>query len=62
MRSSTSSEGPRLVRFAVLRAQKRLAIEMHSQTNGTKRRTFREASSEGHRASSEARDEVYSLS
>ena len=41
MRSSTSSEGPRLVRFAFLRAQKRVAIEMHPQTNGAKRHISR---------------------
>ena len=40
MRSSTSSEGPRLVRNAVLCAQTRVAIEMHSQTNGVKCRAF----------------------
>ena len=32
--------------------------EMHSRTNSAKRRAFREASSAGHRASSEARDDV----
>ena len=37
MRSSTSSEGPRLVRIAVPCAQTRVAIEMHSRTNGAKR-------------------------
>ena len=35
MRSSTSSEGPRLVRFAVPCAQTRVTIEMHSRMNGT---------------------------
>ena len=62
MRSSTSLEGPRLVRIAVLCAQTRVAIEMHSRTNGAKRHVFREACSAGHRASSEVRDEVCSLS
>ena len=62
MRSSTSSEGPRLVRFAVPCAQIRVAIEVHSQTNGVKHCVFREASSAGHRASSKARDKVCSLS
>ena len=62
MRSSTSSEGPQLVRFAVPCAQTRVAIEMHSRMNGAKRHAFREACSAGHRASSEARDEVCSLS
>ena len=62
MRSSTSSEDSQLVRIAVPCAQTRVAIEMHSRTNGTKRRAFREACSAGHRASSEARDEVCSLS
>ena len=33
MRSSTSSKGPRLVRFAVPRAQTRVAIEMHNFSN-----------------------------
>ena len=59
MRSSTSSEGPRLVRIAVPCAQTRVAMEMHSRMNGAKRR---EACSAGHRASSEARDEVCSSS
>ena len=36
MRSSTSSEGTRLVRIAALCAQTRVAIEMHSQTNSAK--------------------------
>ena len=49
MRSSTSSEGPRLVRIAVPCAQTRVAIEMHSRTNGAKCRAFREACSAGHR-------------
>ena len=62
MRSSISSEGPQLVRIAVLCAQTRMAIEMHSQMNGAKRYAFREASSAGHQALSEARDEVYFLS
>ena len=64
MCSSTSSEGPRLVRIAVPCAQTRMAIEMHSssRTNGAKCHAFREACSAGHRASSEARDEVCSLS
>ena len=35
MRSATSSEGPRLVRIAVPCAQTRVAVKMHSQTNGT---------------------------
>ena len=48
MRSATSSEGPRLVRITVARAQTRMAIEMHSRMNGTKRCTFREACSAGH--------------
>ena len=61
MHSATSLEGPRLVRIAVPCAQTRVAIEMHSRTHGTKRRAFREACSAGHRASSEARDEVCSL-
>ena len=55
-------EGPRLVRFTVLCAQTRLAIETHSWTNGLKHHALREACSTGHRASSKARDEVYSLS
>ena len=62
MRCSTSLEGPRLVRIAVLCAQTRVAIEMHSRMNGAKRYAFSEASSAGHRALSEARDEVCSLS
>ena len=33
MLSSTSSEGPRLVRFAVPYAQTRVAIEMHNFSN-----------------------------
>ena len=45
MRSSTSSEGPRLVRITVLCAQTRVAIEMHSRTNGAKHHAFREACS-----------------
>ena len=40
MRSATSSEGPRLVRIAVPCAQTRVAIEIHSRTNGAKRRAF----------------------
>ena len=36
MRSSTNSKGPRLVRIAVPCAQPRVAIEMHSRTNGAK--------------------------
>ena len=62
MRSFTSSEGPRLVRFAVPCAQTKVAIEVHSRTNGAKRHALREACSAGHQASSEARDEVCSLS
>ena len=54
MCSSTSSEGPRLVRFAVPCAQTSVAIEMHSRTNGAKCHVFQEACSAGHRASSEA--------
>ena len=50
MCSSISSEGPRLVRFAVPCAQ----TEMHSRMNGAKRHAFREACSAGHRASSKA--------
>ena len=45
MCSSTSLEAPRLVRIAMPRAQIRVAIEMHSQTNGGSRfdvRTERE--------------------
>ena len=37
MRSATSSEGPRLVRIAVPRAQTRVTIETHSRTNGFER-------------------------
>ena len=37
MRSSTCSEGTRFVRIAVLCAKTRVAIEMHSRTNGAKR-------------------------
>ena len=62
MRSATSSEGPQLVRIAVSCAQTRVVIEMHSQTNSAKRRAFQEACSAGHRASSQARDKVCSLS
>ena len=61
MCSATSSEGPRLVRIVVTCAQTRVAIKMHSRMNGVKRRAFQEACSVGHRASSEAREEVYSL-
>ena len=48
MRSATSSEGPRLVRIAVPCAQTRVAVKMHSQTNGMKHCAFREACSAGH--------------
>ena len=48
MRSTTSSEGPRLVRIAVPCAQTRVAIEMHSRVNSAKLRVFREACSPGH--------------
>ena len=48
MLSATSSEGSRLVRIAVPCAQTRVAIEMHSRTNGAKRRAFREACLAGH--------------
>ena len=58
MRSSTNSEGPRLVRIAVPCAQTTAAIEMHSRMNGAKR----DACSADHRALSEARGEVCSLS
>ena len=61
MRSSTGSEGPRLVRIAVPCAQTRVAIEMHSQMYSAKHRAFQEACSAGHRASSEARDEICSF-
>ena len=62
MRSATSSYGPRLVRIEVQCAQTRVSIEMHPQTNSVKRRVFREACSAGHRALSEVRDKVCSLS
>ena len=63
VRSATSLEDLWLVRIVVmLYAQTRVTIEMHSQTNGAKRRTFREACSTGRAASSEVRGEVYSLS
>ena len=61
MRSATSSEDSRLVRIAVPCAQTRVAIEMCSQTNGAKCCAFREVCLAGHQASSEARDEVCSL-
>ena len=60
MRSSTSSEGARLVRIAVPYAQTRVAIEMHSQMNGAKRHAFQEACSAGYQALSEASDDVCS--
>ena len=62
MRFSTSSEDSRLVRIVVPCAQTRVAIETHSRANSAKRRAFQEACPAGHRASSEARDEVCSLS
>ena len=43
MRSSISSEGPRLVRIAVPCAPTRVAKEMHSRMNGAKCCAFREA-------------------
>ena len=62
MRSATSSEGSRLVRIAVLCAQMRVPIETYSPVNGAKRHAFREACLAGHRALSEVRGEVCSLS
>ena len=67
MRSPTSSEDSRLVRI-VLCAQTRLPgprdhrDAFSSSSERHKRRAFRQACSAGHRASSEARGNVCSLS
>ena len=62
MRPATSSQGPRLVRIAVLCARTTVAVETHSWTNGAKGRTFREICSAGHWSLIEVRDKVCSLS
>ena len=70
MRSPTSSEDSRLVRIVnvVPCAQTRLPgprghrYAFSSSSERRKRRAFRQACSEGHRASSEARGDVCSLS
>ena len=50
MRSATSSEGSRLVGIAApyMYAHTRVAIEMHSRTNGVKCRVLRDTCSAGH--------------
>ena len=68
MRSPTSSEDSRLVRIVVPCAQTRLPRHrghrdaFSSSSEWRKRRAFRQACSAGHRASSEARGDVCSLS
>ena len=68
MRSPTSSEDSRLVRIVVPCAQTRLPRPrghrdaFSSLSERRKRRAFRQACSAGHRASSEARGDVCSLS
>ena len=68
MRSPTSSEDSRLVRIVVPCAQTRLPRPrghrdaFSSSSERRKRRAFRQACSAGHRASSEARGDVCSLS
>ena len=69
MRSPTSSEDSRLVRIVVPCAQARLPRPRghrdafsSSPSERRKRRAFRQACSAGHRASSEARGDVCSLS
>ena len=68
MRSPTSSEDARLVRIVVPCAQTRLPgprghrDAFSSSSERRKRRAFRQACSAGHRASSEARGDVWSLS
>ena len=64
MRSATSLEGPQLVRIAVPCAQTRVAIEMHSRTNGVKRHMFQKDLLSRPRATEPQakRDEVCSLS
>ena len=68
MRSPTSSEDSRLVRIVVPCAQTRLPgprghrDAFLSSSEQRKRRVFRQACSAGHRASSEARGDVCSLS
>ena len=70
MRSPTSSEDSRLVRIVVPCAQTRLprprahrdAFSSSTRDERRKRCGFRQACSAGHRASSEARGDVYSLS
>ena len=70
MRSPTSLEDSRLVRIVVPCAQTRLPgprarghrDAFSSSSERRKRRAFRQACSAGHRASSEARGDVCSLS
>ena len=68
MRSPTSSEDSRLVRIVVPCAQTRLPgpwghrDAFSSSSERRRRRAFRQACSAGHRASSEARGDVCSLS
>ena len=65
MRSPTSSEDSRLVRIVVPCAQTRLPRPRGHRdafSSSSERRAFRQACSAGHRASSEARGDVCSLS